>query len=90
MEPGLTVIDLDGSNSESVGLASAIVDRRDLIHLALVLLRQQRLAHSTDLATRRPMHRWKEHDLSFSSVPSSACCDLILVIGRLRKVRVTK
>ena len=65
MEPGSTVIELDGSNGGSVGLASVIVDQRDLIHLALVLLRRWRLAHSTDLATRRWMHRWKEHDLSF-------------------------
>ena len=57
----------------------------DLIHLVTELLRLQRLANSMEVQCWVMVPHWKEHDLGFPSVPLMACCDLVMVIGRLFK-----
>ena len=63
---------------------------RDLIHLVLGLLRRQRLACSTELATRRLRHRWKAESVLFPMVHHGPALDQLLIVGRLFEVRVTK
>ena len=57
IEPGSAVIQLDVSCSEAVSLGLVIVDLLDTSHLVLQLLRRQKLAHSTGLATSPLGHR---------------------------------
>ena len=62
----------------------------DLIHLVTELLRLQRLANSMEVQCWVMVPHWKEHDLGFPSVPLMACCDLVMVIGRLSKDSLCK